>query len=47
LCSALLIEKIKITNAKVGFSVLSILFIVFIHNLSAMMSHFPIISFLN
>ena len=40
-------EKIKITNAKVGFSILSILFIVFIHNLSAMLSHFPIISFFN
>ena len=46
LCSALLIEKLKTTNTKVGFSILSILFVVFIHNLSAMMSHFPVITFL-
>ena len=45
LCSALFIEKIKTTNTKVGFSILSILFVVFIHNLSAMMSHFPVITF--
>jgi len=44
LCSALSIEKLKISNTKVGFSILSILFFVFIHNLSSMMSHFPVIS---
>ncbi len=44
LCSALAIEKLKKINTKTGFLVLSILFFVFIHNLSSMMSHFPMIS---
>ena len=44
LCSAIYIEKLKNINTKISFSVLSILFFVFIHNLSSMMSHFPVIS---
>lgn len=44
LCSALSIEKLKLSNPKISFSILSILFFVFIHNLSSMMSHFPKIS---
>tara|TARA_X000000368_G_scaffold185308_1_gene146344 strand:+ start:5493 stop:6866 length:1374 start_codon:yes stop_codon:yes gene_type:complete len=44
LCSAMYIEKFKNINVKVYFAILSVLFIVFIHNLSSMMSHFPIIS---
>ena len=43
-CPALSIEKLKLSNPKISFSILSILFFVFIHNLSSMMSHFPKIS---
>jgi hypothetical protein len=44
LCSAIYIEKFKNKNGIVYFSILSVLFLVFIHNLSSMMSHFPMIS---
>lgn len=44
LCGALSIEKLKNINLKAYFSILSLLLLVFIHNLSSMMSHFPRIS---
>ena len=44
LCSAIYIEKLRNKNVIVYFSILSVLFLVFIHNLSSMMSHFPMIS---
>ena len=44
LCSAVYIEKLRKKNILAYFSILSVLFLVFIHNLSSMMSHFPMIS---
>lgn len=43
LSGVLYIEKLKTSNPKLSFSILTILFLVFIHNVSAMMSHFPFI----
>lgn len=44
LCSALQIEELKNKNKNIYLSIMTILIFVFLHNLSAMMSHFPIIS---
>ena len=44
LCSALQIEELKNKNKNIYLSIMTILFFVFLQNLSAMMSHFPIIS---